>query len=187
MAETVKLRLARLPVGWQSQPDLIARYWDDAMTAIEKSIGNIVDTIAAREAAEEAKKATQDLKQESSIALSYLDAYTPPIMTATPAGVVTIKNHQRVYGNDDINPRVTVYGATINTGAAPGKTVRFYYDDPERNGLDVNYQFTVDPAPPVAQSGSIHSVGVVTIPDSGTAQGSGVRPPGYVEQRFQEQ
>lgn len=136
--------------------------------------------VAAQTAADNAQASNDATTSEQSIQSSYVDNYTPPLIEATSGGAVTIATHDRVYGNPSLNPTVSVTGASISTGALSGSLVRVYYDDPARAGGAVTYQFTVDPDPPPVQTGSIHSVGAVQIPNVGSQDGMGLQPPGYI-------
>ena len=51
------IKLPRLPVGWQSTPELFERYWDQAMGQIESSINGILAATAAATAANTAAAA----------------------------------------------------------------------------------------------------------------------------------
>lgn len=189
------VKLPRLPVNWQEQPELVRRYWDSTMTEIEKTLNailqiplieealkNLDEAVAnANAAAASANAAANQAKQNESLVNSYVNGFTPPLISADATGVVTIANHTRVYGDSSLNPSRSVIGGTIPTGATPGSVVRVYYSDPSRAGGAVTYLYTVDPAPPVAQGGNIHSVGAVTIPATGTGGGNFIKPPGFVE------
>lgn len=198
------IRLPRLPVNWQDQPQLFERYWDEAMTRLEDTLNAILtipelqDAIdaaqsaannansaaaTAQAAADASAAAAQATAKETSIVNSYVNGFTPPLLSVTTSGVVTIANHDRVYGDPTIDPTVSVTGATVNTMATEGQVVRIYYDDPARAGGTVSYQWTIDPNPVPVQGGSRHSVGVVTIPETGQppSDGNYIKPPGYVE------
>ncbi len=204
------VKLPRLWNNWQSMPPhLFERYWDEAMSNIEETLNAILSIPAIEEALEDLDTATQaaldaadnantaaadaqtaaDTAQntadaqrtEASIANSYVENFTPPLLSADSTGVVTIANHDRHYGDSTLNPTVSVTGDTIATGSASGSVIRVYYDDATRAGGAVTYQFTVDPAAPPVQGGSRHSVGAVTIPVAGSSDGNYVKPPGYVE------
>lgn len=189
------VKLARLPVNWEKQPELVRRYWDTTMTEIEKTLNAILaipaieaaledldEAVAnANSAAAAAQAAADSAKSNESLINSYISGFTAPLISADSSGNVTIANHQRVYGDSTLNPTRSVTGGTISTAAAANSTVRVYYSDPTRAGGAVTYQFTVDPATPMAQGGNIHSVGAVIIPATGTDDGNFVRPPGFVE------
>lgn len=135
----------------------------------------------AQNAADAAQLATDSTAKETSLTTSYVTGFTPPLLSATTGGVITIANHQRVYGDSILNPTVNVTGGTVNiAGFVAGDLVRIYYDQPSRAGGTVTYQYTIDPAAPPVQSGDRHSVGAVYIPATGSADGDPVRPPGYV-------
>lgn len=189
------IKLARLPTNWQDQPKLVERYWDSAMTEIEKTLNAILaipliedaladlDTAisAADAAAATANAAAASVTSEQSIVTSFPDNFVAPLISADNLGNVTIAAHDRIYGDSVLNPPVAVAGAILATGAAAASVVRVYYNDPARAGGSVTYLYTVDPAAPPVQGGNTHSVGAVTIPAAGTQGGNGVRPPGYVE------
>lgn len=187
-------KLPRLQKGWRDQPLLLERYWDIAMTQIERTLNAILDipaieaalvavaaaTAAANAAANNAQAAADGVTTDTSLVNSYPTNPSPsPLISADNAGNVTVNSHQRVYGDSVLNPTVLVIGGGIATGASPGEIVRVYYDDPTRSGGSVTYLFTVDPAPVPVQTGNTHSVGAVEIPSGGPVDGGPVRPPGY--------
>lgn len=96
-------------------------------------------------------------------------------LSASSDGVITIAAHDRKYSDSNIVP---VDGGSL-TGWAPGDFVRVYYRDAARAGGAVAYQGTLED---VTQSDTVHVVGGVTIPASGSPPSSGVgtSPPGYV-------
>jgi hypothetical protein len=191
-------RLPRLPLNWNKQPQLFERYWDEAMTNIEKTLNEILvipeiqtaidaanaAAAAANTAAGNAQNAADTNSAENSLVNSYIDStsFTAPLISASSTGTITIQTHTRVYGDPTLNPNVSVTGQIgMSTGAASGDTVRVFYNDPTRAGGAVTYQFTIDPAAPPVQTGDTHSVGSVIIPSTGTSGGKYVKPPGYVE------
>jgi len=198
------IRLPRLPVNWKDQPGLFERYWDEAMSEIERSLNQLLElpeiqraidaanlaaqnaneaAMTAQGAAETAQGAADATAKETSLVNSYVSDFTAPLLLAAPDGTVTVALHKRVYGDSNLNPTVTVQGGSLVTTPTAGATVRIYYDDPERDGGSVTYAFTVDPAPPPVQGGNRHSVGVATIPAAGQPPSDGdyIKPPGYVQ------
>lgn len=196
------VRLPRLQANWQEQPQLLERYWDEAMTTIEKlltqiisipaiqeALNNLEQTIIdaqtaadnANQAAETAQQTTNTQAKESSLVQSYVSNYSNPLIEADSNGDITVADHTRVYGNITLNPSVAVEGATFSTTGLADDVVRIYYVDADRSGGVVTYEYTIDPEPPVAQSGDIHSVGAVVIPSVGNRPGREIRPPGYIE------
>ena len=134
----------------------------------------------AQGAADNAQAASDATAAETSLVNSFVTNFTgASVITATNTGDVTIKNHDRQYGDTTLNPTVAVTGATLVTGLANPSLVRVYYDDASRAGGGVTYAYTVDPADPPIQGGDRHVVGAVTIPAAGTSDGGWVRPPGY--------
>jgi hypothetical protein len=197
----VPVRLPRLPMNWQSQPALFERYWDETLQQVESNINAILalpsiqaaitaaqvaaaaaqsSASAAQSSATMAQNAANVNKKEASLNNSFTSGFTAPLLTSDNTGVVTIKNHNRVYGDSTLNPTVSVVGGTVSTGATPGSTLRFYYVDALRAGGPVSYLFTTDPATPPAQSSNTHSVGAVVVPVVGTGDGETVFPPGFV-------
>lgn len=186
-------KLPRLRDDWQDNPHLTQRYWNEAMLNLEKVLNQLLSipaiqqaledltdaTAAAQAAANNANDAADATSAESSIVNSYIDStsFTAPLIQSDNLGDVTIKTHTRVYGNGST---VSVNGTTISTGEAAGNILRFYYDDSSRAGGSVTYAYTVDPAAFPVQSGDRHSVGVVTVPATGTDGGDYLKPPGYV-------
>lgn len=194
------LKLPRLTHGWDKQPQLLERYWDIQATKLEGvlnqilSIPLIIDALAdldaaiaaaeaaadnAQAAADNAQNAADSTTSEASLVNSYVSNFTPPVISADNTGLVTIANHDRVYGDSTLNPTVSVTGGNVATGQPSGAVVRIYYNQPSRAGGAVTYLYTVDPAPPPVQGGDTHSVGAVEIPAAGSVDGGWVRPPGY--------
>ncbi len=154
----------------------IAAGLEEQIVAVEAA------TVAAQEAADNANAAAEASTSEQSILASFPTNPSPaPLISADSAGVVTIADHQRQYGDPTLNPTVNVDGDTIATTELNPSVIRVFYSDPTRAGGAVTYQFTVDPADPPVQGGDTHVVGAVTVPAAGTQSGNGVRPPGYVE------
>lgn len=194
-------KLPRLPVRWEKNPELTRRYWDEAMTKLESTLNAILSipaiiaaladldsatqaaldaADAAQAAADNAQSAANDQARENSIVNSYVDNYTSPLISANLSGGITIANHDRVYGDQVLNPTVSVTGGMLATAAPPGSIVRVYYIDSARSGGSVSYLFTVDPAAPPVQGGDTHSVGAVEIPSVGFQDGRGMYPPGFI-------
>lgn len=187
--------LPRLPVNWREQPQLFERYWDEAMTELEKTLNAIlaipaieealVDldeaTIAAQEAADNANAAADASSAETSIQGSYVlqGSFTgaSPIET-DDVGNVTIKPHTRRYGNQTLNPDVNLTGGAIATGLTNPDSGWVYYVDATRMDTAPILQFTTDPAPQPAQTGNTHVIGQFSVPAAGTSDGGFVRPPG---------
>lgn len=154
----------------------------NAAAATAQSAAETAQTAAegAQAAADGAAGVGGAAAQEQSIQGSYPANFTGSLISADETGVVTIADHDRVYGNSTLNPTVAVTGDVLAIGALPGDIVRVYYDDPARSGGAVTYQTTADPSVAV-QTGARHSVGAVRIPLTGTDDGQFLKPPGYVE------
>ncbi|MCR4299913.1 MAG: hypothetical protein NUV75_14395 [Gallionella sp.] len=158
--------------------------WQSVVTKIEEAFtvqsGDISDleTIVARLAAAEALAASAKTEATASTAASNItNSYTDPtnILSAANTGVVTIAAHERVYGDAS---RVSVNSGSVS-GFASGNYVSVYYDDAARAGGAVTYQGTTNA---VAQTGSRHVIGGVSVPAIGepAATGTTVTAPGYV-------
>lgn len=182
--------LARLPVNWDKQKGLLERYWDRAMSAIEQSLNQLLllpdiqDALTAAQTAADSAQNTADgavqTVESTASRLSLINSYVTGLtISADSTGLVTISNHTRVYADELLNPSVSVTGGSISTGSLAGAIVRVYYVDAARTGGSVTYQFTVDPSV-TPQDDDNHSVGVVTIPTTGSASGKGMPPPGYI-------
>lgn len=189
MTTTKKVRLPRLPIGWDKQPQLFERYWDEAMTGIEYNFDQILaipgiqDAIdaanaaaaAANTAAANAQTTADTGAAANKIANSYVSGLT---LTATDAGAsttITISSHTRVYGDGTTK---SVTGGSL-TGLAYDTFYYIYYDDPTFAGGSVTYVATTS-STTAAQTGSRHVVGGVNTPMAGDppAPGDPVRPPG---------
>lgn len=104
-------------------------------------------------------------------------------LTIDTAGVVTVSNHERVYSGKV----VSVAGATVTPSPATvaDDLVGVYYDDPERVGGTVTYQYSViaggageiDYLYASSENPYRHFVALLPVPATGTVSGgSGVGP-----------
>ncbi len=192
------IKLPRLPVGYEKVPGLFNRYWDQAMNNIETAVNEILilpaiqaaitaaeDAADAANTAASAAQASSDAQtSESSLINSYIDpaSFVGDLISCTSAGVVTVATHDRIYGNVAVDPTVSVTGDSFTvSGVVANDIIRVFYNDPTRAGGAVTYVTTVDPVPPLVQSGSTHSVGAVKVPAAGTSAGDYIRPPGYID------
>lgn len=186
------LRLTRLDgtvpiVDEKGRPTLqLIALWQRNCESIETAVNAIDATLAAiaaanaaaaaaQAAADNANAATEDITASNALTNSYVENFTPPVVSAATTGVVTIANHDRHYGDGTVVP---VTGNTVATGQAAGVIVYIYYDQPSRAGGAVTYAYSVDEAD-AAQIGDRHNVGAVEIPSIGTSSGGYARPPGY--------
>jgi hypothetical protein len=180
----VSLQLPRLPPKYT--PDEFQFWWQQIAEAIEANEARQDEAIeaiqnaqaaadAANDAAEAANTAAEEITSGSALSTSFVENFTPPVVSADNTGLVTIANHDRHYGDGTV---VAVTGDTIATGAAPGIIVYIYYSDPTRAGGAVTYQYSTAEAD-AAQIGDVHNVGAVEIPAVGTQSGGYARPPGY--------
>ena len=199
------IKLPRLPLGYEKVPGLFPRYWDQAMSNIEKAVNEVLalpeiqaaidaanasadaanaSAATANSAADAAQASADSQAAESSLVTSYIDpsSFTGDLISSTSAGVVTIKTHSRIYGNPSANPAVTVTGGTFTaSGVSTGDILRVSYIDALRAGGVVSYTYTVDPDPPEPQAGNVHVVGAVSVPATGSSSGQYARPPGYID------
>lgn len=152
---------------------------NDAIVAAQADIiAAQADIITALNDAGVALGAANSAAGKISLLGSYPANYTAPLLSADAAGNVTVANHDRVYYDSTLNPTVSVTGGVIATGAGAGTIVRVYYDDASRAGGAVTFATTAS-AETAAQRGDRHSVGAVTIPGVGTANGNPLQPPGW--------
>ena len=142
---------------------------NDLITTVEQAVA---DATAAAVAANDAAAAGT---AESALVNSFVANFTPPMVSADSAGLVTIAAHDRVYGD---GATVSVSGGTVATGQANPAVVYIYYDQPSRVGGPVTYLYSLDEAD-AAQTGARHNIGAVLIPAAGSASGGYARPPGY--------
>lgn len=131
--------------------------------------------VAAQTAADDANAVAEEITASDSLSKSWIENFTPPVVSADNTGLVTIADHDRHYGNGDI---VSVDSDTLATGEAVGTVVYVFYVDAAREGGAVTYQYSTTEAD-AAQVGDTHNVGAVEIPAAGTASGGYARPPGY--------
>jgi hypothetical protein len=129
------LKLPRLPVNWDKQPQLFERYWDEAMTKLEKTLNDILQIPIIQAGLTSVKlSATQQ-----SIATSFPVGLT---MTVTSTGSLVISNHSRRYTDGHVDVAIT--GATIATGLTSGALRSVGYDDATRVGGTVTYILVID-------------------------------------------
>lgn len=193
------LRLTRLDAGIpivtsDGRPtQQFLRIFNGALGSIEASFNTLEETtedieellttvillneliVEAEEAIEAAEEATATITASDSLAKSWVENFTPPVVSADNTGLVTIADHDRHYGNGDV---VSVDNDTLATGQAAGTKVYIFYEDAARAGGAVTYQFSTNEAG-AAQIGDVHNVGAVEIPAAGTNSGGYARPPGY--------
>lgn len=193
------IRLPRLPVNWQEQPQLFERYWDEAMTSLEETLNAILEipgieaaiaaaaaaaaaantaAAAANTAAATAQSTADAIERESNLVNSYVTGLTLSAADAGADTTITVSAHTRVYGD---GTSVAVNGGSI-TGVPYSTAAHVYYDQVSRAGGAVTYAYSTSAAT-AAQTGDRHSVGAVTTPAAAAppSNGNPVRPPGYVE------
>ncbi len=158
---------------WQKTVESI----EDAFSQQGSQIDEISSILAAIQAVQEtATQAALDA-QNVSDEVSLANSTTVPVdglLSASSTGGITVAAHQRQYSNNTVN-----VDAGSVSGFAPGAFVRVYYNDSAREGGAVTFMGTMDE---IVQTGSVHVVGGVTIPQIGQpdASGTGSTPPGYV-------
>lgn len=163
----------KMVLDWQNTMDAI----EAALAGLTNQVGDIEAILAQIQAANDLALAANQTANAASNSLTITNSYTNPVsvLTANSDGVITIAAHTRVYGD---GKSVPVNGGSIS-GFGQGQYVSVYYDDAARQGGAVVYHGSTSP---VAQAGSTHSVGQITIPYAGQTPntGGGVSPPGYV-------
>lgn len=157
--------------------------WQRTMEAIEDAFTALTTQVSDNTALLSRIAAAQDLAQQAnttasatSSSVSIANSYTSPVsvLTASSSGAITIAAHTRYYGD---GTSVSVNSGSVS-GFAEGAYVTVYYTDTAREGGAVAYQGSTSA---IAQEGSVHVVGQVTIPASGEPDSSGTSPtaPGY--------
>jgi len=163
----------KMALDWQNTMEAI----EAALAGLTNQVGNIEAILAQIQAANDLASAANQTANAASANISITNSYTDPVsvLTANSDGLITIAAHTRIYGD---GTSVAVNGGTVG-GFGQGQYVSVYYDDAARAGGAVVYQGSTSP---IAQSGSTHSVGQISIPYAGQppASGGGVSPPGYV-------
>lgn len=166
-------KLPRLPVGWDKQPQLFERYWDEAMTSLEKTLNEIlqIPVIQAGLAGVKLSSSQQAISTSFPVGLT---------MTVSAAGSLVISNHLRRYTDGHLDVAVT--GTTIATGLAPGDIRSVGYDDSTRTGGAVTYLLVIDDldAHFSTANPNRHYVGYFQVPDTGSppADVAVATPPG---------
>lgn len=159
--------------------------WQKNVESVEGSFEQLINQVNGIQAALDAAQAAQETAaaagqtaQAVSDEVALANSSTVPVdgnITASSDGVITIAAHSRKYSATNI---VSVDAGFI-AGCTQGVFYRIYYNDAARQGGPVVYMATSDE---IAQSGVVHVVGGVTIPQDGEppASGGGTSPPGYV-------
>lgn len=162
------------------------RKYQDNVQETEKTIGELIDTVAALQLAyTEIAKANSTAKQAQASAdgamreTELLGSVINPIsvLQATTDGVVTIADHNREYSASRV---VSVTGATLSDVYAPGQVVRPYYIDNEQTGGAVTWLAATGETV-ISQTDGFHLVGAVRIPETGSPPSTGAPsyPSGY--------
>lgn len=155
-----------------------------AMEAIEAAVNSLNAAvsaqgvqIAALQAISAQAQAANDNANRVNTRTSIEASYTNPtsVLSASATGTITIEAHDRVYTDESLT--VAVNAGTIS-GLLNERFYTVYYTDAARAGGAVTYQAE---EAAIAQGGSTHVVGRVTIPASGQppTTGAGPTPPGY--------
>lgn len=121
---------------------------------------------------------TQEASQDATLAaIKLTQSFTVPVgvITARQDGTIKVATHTRTYGD---GTSVEVIGGFI-TGLVNEQQYTVFYKDADQAGGAVTYQAT---KLAVAQVGTVHVVGQVTIPAVSAADvgGAGPTAPGYV-------
>lgn len=158
--------------------------WQRALEAIEAAVNSVNAAvvsqgvqIAALQAISAQAQAANNKAEQVNTRTSIEGSYTNPtaVLTASADGTITIAAHNRTY-TDDLS------SVAVNAGSISGLlNERFYtvfYSDAARAGGAVTYQAAEQA---VAQGGTTHVVGRVSIPAIGNPPetGAGPTPPGY--------
>ena len=165
---TPKVRLISI---WQDMCEKIEQAFTNQAQDISDLASIFARLSAAKAQAESAVTTAATTESRVNLASSYINPTN--VLTASSSGVITIAAHTRYYGD---GTSMSVNGGSVS-GFASGSVVTVYYADAGRAGGTVTYQGATDA---VAQAGSTHTVGVVTIPAAGAADssGTGVVAPG---------
>lgn len=163
----------RFQLIWQQTMEAI----EDAFAALTTQVTDNTTLLNRIIAAQNLAQAANDNATAVSEAQDLADSYTDPtsVLTASNDGSIAIAAHSRVY---PVSGTTVAVNSGSVSGFASGNYVTVYYKDAGRAGGAVTYQGTTNA---VAQTGSVHIVGQVTIPAAGAASvsGSGPTAPGY--------
>ena len=162
-----------LILQWQTLVEIL-----ESVPAIQEAVTAAQEAAdAAQIAADQAQAAADEVGEQSGIASSWVKNLTMEAENDGADCSVTISAHTRVYGDGT--------EVAVNAGGFSGiphdTIVRVYYDDPDRAGGAVTYQWTSD-IDVAAQAGDRHSVGAVVTPRAAEIIpiiGTPVNPPGY--------
>lgn len=183
-----RLERAIIIVDGQGRPTTAFHSWwqaivkalESALTGLEASIVAIEAALDAADialaAADSAQTAADALNSSQELLNSSLNPAV--VLSADSTGSITISAHTRTYGGS--GGSVSVNGGAIS-GFSAGDYVNVYYSDPTRVGGTVTFQGTTGT---IAQEGAIHTIGGIQIPTTGTQDGYGYYPPGYIPPYF---
>jgi len=158
--------------------------WQKNVESVEGAFGKLIEQVDAIQAALNASLVAQaaavEATQKADTAAYEIDianSRTDPVdglISADDLGNLTIASHGRVYSQSTVG----VNSGSLS-GFAAGQFVRVYYRDPARTGGNVMFEATIDD---ITQTGDVHIVGGVQIPNAGSppSNGVGATPPGYV-------
>jgi hypothetical protein len=157
----------RFQLIWQRTMEAIENAFEALTTQVNDMAILVAEIRAAQALATAANDTATTVNSRTSIESSYTDPTS--VLTASADGTITIAAHTRRYTDGT--------SASVNAGSISGGTngVRYtvYYADAAREGGAVSYQSSTDV---VAQGGSIHVVGRVTVPALGEPPASGASP-----------
>lgn len=117
-------------------------------------------------------------------AMLVLNSWTEGLTaTVDASGNVLVSDHVRVYADK----RVNVTGYNVLASGDPGEFIAIYYDDPDRAGGAVTYNSKVPPenagdAFASEANPHRHFIASMTVPTSGTNDGSTGGPPGWKQE-----
>ena len=144
---------------------------ESAVNATNAQVNSNTAIIAALQAASAIAQAANDNASSVDTRTSIEGSYSDPtkVLTASGDGTITIAAHTRRYTDGT--------SASVSAGSVSGLTnetvYTVFYSDAAREGGVVTYQTSQFA---VAQSGSVHVVGMVTIPASGQPANTGSSP-----------
>lgn len=164
---------AQMQVHWQRTMEAI----EAAFAGLTGQITDLTSIVSQIQAVNDLASAASATAAAAKASIDIANSFTDPtsVVSGANSGLITIAAHSRVYGDGS---SVAVNSGTL-PGFTPGDYVTVYYDDAARVGGAVIYQGTTNA---VAQAGSRHIVGQVTIPHVGNPPELGISPtaPGYV-------
>ncbi len=159
----------------QRQVEAIEAAFEALTTQVGDNTSLLSAIITAQQKADAAIQTANSVQAQAALTDSFVEPSS--VVTANPDGSIDVIAHRRTYVNGSTRTSVEV-GAGSVSGFMSGDYVTVFYRDAGRSGGAVTYEGTTSA---IGQTGSVHIVGQVTIPQAGQtpSPGRGPSAPGF--------